>query len=109
MAGESQQASIPAGELSGGFVVRLGCNDADALVALRSSDSYLVQGLDPSGENVRAARQRIRERGLYGPITVREFDGVHLPYQDNMVNLLIADNPYSVSRDEIMRVLCPNG
>ncbi len=105
----SQQPSVLAGGLHGGFVVRLGCGDTDALVALRPSDSFLVQGLDTSAQNVQTARQRIRDRGLYGPVTAREFDGVHLPYQDNMVNLLVVDNPFSVSRDEMMRVLCPNG
>ena len=47
--------------------------------------------------------------GLYGQLTADVFDGQHLPYADNMVNLLVADNLGDVPESEVMRVLCPHG
>jgi outer membrane protein assembly factor BamB len=38
-----------------------------------------------------------------------KFDGKMLPYVDNLVNLLVVDKAYSVPKEEMMRVLCPNG
>lgn len=55
------------------------------------------------------ARDNILAAGLYGSVTARRFDGKELPYVDNLVNLVIADDPGGLSRDEIMRVLVPGG
>ena len=37
------------------------------------------------------------------------FDGRHLPYVDNLVNVLIAEDLGKVAASEVMRVLCPGG
>ena len=36
-------------------------------------------------------------------------DGERLPYTDNLVNLIVADNLGKLSMSEVMRVLAPNG
>jgi len=100
---------IEAAGLKGGLVVHLGCEDPEFIAALRLSDSFLVQALDPSALNVRRARTHIRSLGVYGPITAETFDGTHLPYADNLVNLLIGPPDCQIPDDEIIRVLTPRG
>jgi len=93
----------------GGLIVHIGCGDGKLTVALRANDSYLVHGLDTEDDNVEKARQHIRERGIYGPVSVDLFDGRHLPYNDSLVNLVVAEHLGNVPMTEVMRVLAPNG
>jgi len=93
----------------GGLVVHLGCGDGTFTAALRTGENYLIHALDADPENVKKARQTIRSLGLYGPVSVDTFDGKSLPYADNLVNLLVAEDLAGVSRDEVMRVLAPGG
>jgi outer membrane protein assembly factor BamB len=100
---------LRAAGIRGGLVVHVGCGDGRLTAALRAGDSYLVQGLDTEAENVERAREKIKSFGAYGPVSVARFDGKRLPYVDNLVNLLVAEDLGNVSVDEVMRVLCPNG
>jgi len=93
----------------GGLVVHLGCGDGRLTAALRAGDAYLVHGLDADPANIEKARSSLREQGLYGPVSVDTFDGKHLPYVDNLVNLLVAEDLGSVPLAEVMRVLAPGG
>jgi len=95
--------------VKGGLVVHLGCGDGRLTAALRASESYLVQGLDADPANIAKARRHIQSLGLYGPVSVDTFDGEHLPYADNLVNLLVVESPAGVSRGEMIRVLAPRG
>ena len=99
--------------VTGGLVVHIGCGDPGApglTAALRANDGYLVQGLDTSAESVGKARKHISDKGLYGRVTARAFDGTNLPYRDNMVNLIVVSDPKCrVPNEEIMRVLAPKG
>lgn len=94
--------------VQGGLVVHLGCGNGHFTAAL-AARPFLVQALDTDAENVRTAREHLRATGSHGQATVDRFDGIHLPYIDNLVNLLIAQNKYRVSKDEIVRVLAPGG
>ncbi len=100
---------LDATNIKGGLIVHIGCGDGELTVALRVSDSYLVHGLDTKAENVEKARERIKKLGIYGKVSVDTFDGANLPYIDDVVNLLIADNLGNVSEDEVIRVLAPGG
>ena len=93
----------------GGLIVHLGCGDGRLTAALRANDRYLVHGLDTRPEAVAAARKHIQGLGLYGNVSVEALDGPDLPYADNLVNLLVAENPGRVPVEECMRVLAPNG
>ena len=96
--------------VTGGLVVHIGCGDGRLTAALHATDGYLVQGLDTSAENVGKARKYISDRGLYGKVTARGFDGKNLPYRDNMVNLIVVSDPgCRVANAEIIRVLAPKG
>ena len=95
--------------VEGGLVVHLGCGDGRLTASLRVNDRYLVHGLDASSANVAAARSHIRSLGLYGPVSVRQWDSGRLPYGDNLVNLVLIGGGTRVSSSEIERVLAPQG
>jgi len=95
--------------VKGGLVVHVGCGDGTLTAALHASDSYLVHGLDASAKNVRTAREYIRSLGLYGVVSVDQLPGGRLPYIDNLVNLLVAEDLGKVAMREVRRVLAPDG
>ena len=95
--------------ISGGLVVHLGCQGGKLTAALRTGESYLVHGLDADPQNVQTARRYAQSLGLYGKVSVDQLSGGRLPYIDNLVNLIVAENPSQVSADEMMRVLAPGG
>jgi len=106
---ESAGEIIDSSGIKGGLVVHLGCGDGKLTAELRVNDSYIVQGLDTDAKKIDKARKNIQSLGIYGNVSADTFDGVHLPYIDNIVNLVVAENLGEVSMDEVMRVLCPNG
>ena len=94
---------------TGGFVVHLVASDDFPTEALRLNNSVQVHGLEPDGEKVATARERIRAAGVYGNVSVVHFDGQELPYVDNLVNVLVAADLGRVPRTEALRVIVPNG
>ncbi len=93
----------------GGLIVHVGCGDGKLTTALRASDSYLIHGLDRDARNVSAAREHIRSLGLHGKVSAARFDGKHLPYIDNLVNLVVAEDLGEAPMSDVMRVLAPKG
>ena len=110
-ASEQQQAKtiLDTAGVKGGLVVHLGCGDGKLTAALRVNDSFLVQGLDTNTKNVAAARQLVQSLGLYGKVSIEQFDGQRLPYADNLVNLIVTSDACRVPEAELLRVLAPNG
>ncbi len=100
---------LDASDVQGGLVVVVGCDDPTLLAELRASESYLVHGLDRDPERVAVSRNLLREKGLYGPVTVSQWNGAQLPFVDSVVNLVVARSGYQVSDGEIRRVLAPGG
>jgi outer membrane protein assembly factor BamB len=92
--------------IKGGLIVHLGCGDGKLTAALHVNDSCIVQGLDA---DVTAARQTIQSLGLYGKVSAEPWAGQRLPYVDNLVNLVVADNLGKLPMTEVLRVLAPNG
>ncbi|MFO8013272.1 MAG: PQQ-binding-like beta-propeller repeat protein [Phycisphaerae bacterium] len=95
--------------VQGGLVVHLGCGDGRATAALKAGDAFVVQGLDTDPALVAQARRHMAARGLGGTVSAEVFDGRHLPYVDNLVNLIVAEDLGRVPMAEVMRVLCPGG
>jgi len=93
----------------GGLIVHLGCGDGRLTAALGAAGPFLVHGLDTEPASIAEARARIRAAGLYGRVSVHQFDGSALPYAENLVNLLVAEDTARVPTAEVMRVLAPNG
>ncbi len=93
----------------GGLIVHLGSGDGKLTAALGGSEGYLVHGLDCNVENVKEARRYVRSQGLYGKVSIDRWDGRHLPYTDNLVNLVVVDRPMQVPMKEVLRAIVPGG
>ncbi|MHC4519349.1 MAG: class I SAM-dependent methyltransferase, partial [Planctomycetota bacterium] len=100
---------LEAAGVTGGLVVHVGCDDGKLTADLRVNDRYVVHGLDTGSGSVDAARRHIQSLGVYGNVTVDAFDGAHLPYTDNLVNLLVVSKKYRLSNREMLRVVAPGG
>ena len=95
--------------VKGGLAVLVGCGDGRLAAGLRAGEGFLVQALDTDAASLAAARRNIQSLGLYGAVTVDRFDGKHLPYVDNLVRLLVAEDLGGVPASEMLRVLTPLG
>ena len=95
--------------IKGGVVVHLGCGDGTLTAQLRAGEQYLVHGLDTDPGQVDTARHRLRDQGVYGPVSVDVWDGRRLPYCDNLVNLIVAEDRAQATDEELLRALAPNG
>ena len=98
-------------EISGGIVVYLGNPDQDLLrdLAGMSRDSFLVRGLLPETSDLGAYRKRLLADGLYGNLSLVHWAGRDLPFIPNLVNVLVIESPARIAREEILRVLVPDG
>jgi outer membrane protein assembly factor BamB len=96
-------------DVKGGMIVHLGCGDGKLTAALYANDSYLVHGLDEDVKDIDQARKYIESLGLYGKVSVDHFEGRRLPYIDNLVNLVVAEDIGELPLTEVMRVLAPKG
>jgi len=106
---QQAQEILDATGVKGGLVVHVGCGDGKLTAALRANESYLVQGLDSDAANVNKARAHIRSLGVYGTVSVNACTGARLPYADNLVNLVVADDLGKIPMAEVLRVLAPQG
>ena len=106
---DQAQYIIDQSGVQGGLIVHLNCGDGLLTEALQINDRFLVHGLDSQIENIQSIRQVLISKNKYGPISVDQFTGDRLPYRDNLVNLIVAEDLGSISMDEVMRVLAPNG
>ena len=107
--GDEADRLVAESGVGGGLIIHLGCRDGRFTAALSAGEQFLVHGLDTDAERVRQARENILKLGVYGRVSIAPFDGEHLPYADNMVNLLVASRLENVDTKEIMRVLAPGG
>ncbi len=95
--------------IEGGLVVHLGVKNGKFTAVLHDGESFLVHGLAQDAGSVKKARRFIRDRGIYGEVTVEQWSHEYLPYSDDLVNLLVTDGYMKIDMDEIMRVLVPGG
>ena len=100
---------LGAAGVKGGLIVHIGCGDGKLTAELRRGSGYLVHGLDADAGEVRQARKHIHSLKLYGAVSVDTFDGRRLPYIDNSVNLVVAEELGEVSMKEVIRALAPLG
>ncbi|HIQ20408.1 MAG TPA: methyltransferase domain-containing protein [Planctomycetes bacterium] len=107
---ETARELLDTAGITGGLIVHLGCGDGEFTVELLAGEGFLVQGLDADAENVRRARERAHSSGLCGNVSFKLDDGSgQLPYVDNLVNLVVAEELGTVSMAEVERVLRPGG
>jgi len=105
----SLQAALKSSNVTGGLVVHLGCGDGKSCSALRANESGLVHGLDTDAEKIAAARKRVANTDLAGKVTFDLLRSKTLPYTDNLVNLIVAEDLCGIPIAEAMRVLRPGG
>jgi len=103
------QQMLKAAGVRGGVIIHLGCGDGQLTAALRTGDSFLVQGLDADVKNIEAVRRHIVSLGLSGKVSVDAWHGSRLPYADNLANLIVVQQRGNVTDAELLRVLVPNG
>jgi len=105
----TMRESIKASGIRGGLIVELGCGKGEWITAFGADTSFLVQGLDTDPANVEKARAHIQSLGRGSRVSADGFDGRRLPYVENLVNLLVAEDLGKVAMSEVTRVLCPGG
>lgn len=116
-AGEAAGTAGEILELSGakaGLCVHLECSDGRLVTEIARTGRFLVHGLTSDAATLDAIRKRFAEEGIGGVAGVEALPLKRLPYADNLVNLLVAEDlPGLVEKglgpEEILRVLCPNG
>ena len=96
-------------KFSGGIVVALDFDDGKFIADLATDGPFVVHGLLSDEARVAAARQQIRQAGVYGKVSCDGYNGRDLPYVDGLVNLLICKDSCKVPEAELMRVLVPGG
>ncbi len=96
-------------DVKGGLIAHVGFDDGKLTSAFHANDRYIVHGLSRDMEKIRSAREYLRKKDLYGEVTVQQWRSKTLPYSDNLVNLLVVEDTDEVSREEMMRVLSPEG
>ncbi|UCG47012.1 MAG: PQQ-binding-like beta-propeller repeat protein [Phycisphaerales bacterium] len=104
--GQAKQLLETAG-LKGGLVIHIGCGNGRLTTNLRPNESFIVQGLDDNPDDVELAREYIKSLNLYGRVTADHLTGTKLPYVDNTVNLVVAENLGRIPMQEVVRVLAP--
>ncbi|MDP6634616.1 MAG: PQQ-binding-like beta-propeller repeat protein [Phycisphaerae bacterium] len=105
----SSKQILAATGVKNGLIVHVGCGKGELTARLKAGDGCIVHGIDTDPANVKAARGAIRKAGLYGKVSVDTFDGKNLPYADNLVNLIVAEDLGNVPVTEAMRALAPRG
>ena len=77
--------------VKGGIIVHVGCADGALTQALRQHERYQVHGLTQDAAAVSRIRERLHQAGVNGAVAVEAWDGKHLPYIENFVNLLVIE------------------
>ncbi|MBI5394790.1 MAG: PQQ-binding-like beta-propeller repeat protein [Verrucomicrobia bacterium] len=95
-------------KISGGVVAYLGCEEPELLAALRRDEHHLVQAFDRDAGRVGAARERLKQLGVYGGVSALVLDN-GLPYPDNTLNCVIAPSFQGLPVEDARRALCPGG
>ena len=106
------KAILDASGVAGGLVVHLGPGDGRFTAKLRTNDRLVVHGLYRRRQQTDEARRYLRQLGQhnrYGAVSVQHWDRKHLPYADNLVNLVVAEGLGNVPMAEVTRVLAPLG
>lgn len=109
--GEDRAQRLTAeGRFTGGVVAHVHGAGPGLLQALRQQGPPMLGHLLVADEAAaQRARQTLVDSGLHGVISVGPWQAGALPFIDNFVNLLIVEQATAVAREEILRVLVPEG
>ncbi len=107
--GQSAREMAASSGVQGGLVVHMGSGGGSFATDLLANSSFVVHGLCGDRRDTEEARKSIKRQGLYGRMSVQYWNKDYLPYSDNLVNLLVAEDLGNVPMTEVMRVLVPGG
>lgn len=96
-------------KFSGGIVVAIDFDDGESIAELATDGPFVIHALLRDEARVAAARQAIRQAGVYGKVSCDLYNGRDLPYVDGLVNLVLCKASSEVPEAELMRVLVPGG
>jgi len=96
-------------DVEGGLVVCIGAEALESVSNDWKKPGCVFQCLETSQAGVSNLRKKIQAAGCYGKVSVAQFDGQHLPYINNLVNLIVAGSGSRVSDSELLRALAPYG
>ncbi len=105
----SAQEISTAANYHGGIVVHLDSNGSTLSTELASRPHTQLQVLESNPDALAASRTALFKTGDYGQASAMRYDGTHLPYIDNMINLIVCTKKSTVPHEEILRVLKPLG
>ena len=92
----------------GGFAVYVG-ERAELVSVFSEHDNYSLHVLSRNKAFVADVRKRLKSEGRYGRSSAEYWAGGELPYVENLVNLLILDDPTAVAKAGALRCLSPGG
>ncbi|MHC4917086.1 MAG: outer membrane protein assembly factor BamB family protein, partial [Planctomycetota bacterium] len=98
----------------GGLCVHLGVTDGELTAELSCGGKFVVHGLAAEAASVEKARAQIASKGLYGRVSVERSDMKRLPYAENLVNVIVAEDlgalmDKGLTGRELFRVIAPLG
>jgi outer membrane protein assembly factor BamB len=105
---------VKASGVKAGLCVHLGVTDGKLTAELSAGGKFLVHGLAADAASLTMARKYIQSKGVYGRVSVERSSFKRLPYADNLVNLIVAEDlPALLGKGlglkEGFRVLTPDG
>ncbi len=105
------EAILKQSGVRGGLLVLVPFGDGSLAAELHglAAGRFLVHGLNVGQSETDSARAFVQQRKLAGLVSVDSGSGARLPYDDDLVNLLILDDGSRQSRLEALRVLVPGG
>ena len=101
-------------DLPGGVCVVLGDRDGELALSISRLGRFTVHALYNNRTFLDKARKEIDRQGLYGRVSADLAQYSPLPYAENLVNIIVADDyqmleSRGLSADELFRVLTPRG
>jgi outer membrane protein assembly factor BamB len=104
-------AALKAAGFERGVCLVVGETDGKLTAALAAGSKLYVQGCTRKATGIQAARKALVSAGVAARSSIIFREDAHLPYADNLINLLVCPNLGSsgVSAAEVLRVLTPGG
>lgn len=86
------------------------CGDGSRALEMARRTQFLVHAFDRDWAHVKElAAKAVEQRFWDGRLVVERLTTDRLPYADNLVDLIVLDDPHGVVTEEIRRVLRPRG
>ena len=108
-AADQADTALEGTPIRGGLCVIIGATDTSLAERMVREGSFLVHVLCPTAAQAEAARAALMDKRVYGRVSVEAWAQPSLPYVDNLVSLLVVLDPGTVGREELLRVLRPDG